>query len=120
MDVHLLWQLQPACPLPAPLPQLQFTDTALVRSMQQDPALAAEVMADMHGRLLSVDMVTQAGMALLTDNTKVGTCLVVLVDGSWVEPQRTRFKSGAADTCAALPVPSAVLRCRSYAQPLPV
>ena len=39
--------------------------------------------------------VAQAGLHLLTDSSKVGTALVVLVDGSWVEPQRTRFKSGA-------------------------
>lgn len=39
--------------------------------------------------------VTQAGLALLEDGSKVGACLVVLVDGGWVEPQRTRFKSGA-------------------------
>ncbi|EFN55092.1 hypothetical protein CHLNCDRAFT_134990 [Chlorella variabilis] len=71
-----------------------FTDTALVRGMQQDAALAAEVMRDTQGRLLSVDKVTQAGLALLADGSKVGTCLVVLVDGNWVEPQRTRFKSG--------------------------
>lgn len=44
---------------------------------------------------LSPVQVAQAGLHLLTDSSKVGTALVVLVDGSWVEPQRTRFKSGA-------------------------
>ncbi len=38
--------------------------------------------------------VAQAGLHLLTDGSKIGTALVVLVDGSWVEPQRTRFRSG--------------------------
>jgi hypothetical protein len=70
----------------------QFTDTALVRAMQPD--LAAEVMKDTAGRLLSVEKVTAAGMALLSDASKIGTCLAVLVDGSWVEPQRPRLKPG--------------------------
>lgn len=119
------------CHIPA---VLQFTDTALVRGLQQgNPAQAAEVMRDTGGRVLRVEQVgaatraaaggwdgrdgvkrapslgaqpsdarhtcrlqvTQAGLALLEDGSKVGTCLVVLVDGGWVEPQRTRFKSGA-------------------------
>lgn len=60
------------------------------------PDLAAEVMKDTGGRVLSVDKVTAAGMALLGDATRVGTCLAVLVDGSWVEPQRPRLKPGEA------------------------
>lgn len=92
-------------------PPLQFTDTALVRGMQQDAALAAEVMRDTQGRLLSVDKVTQAGLALLADGSKVGTCLVVLVDGNWVEPQRTRFKSGEPAVRAVVVVGAAAGCC---------
>ncbi|PSC71056.1 zinc-binding alcohol dehydrogenase domain-containing 2 [Micractinium conductrix] len=75
----------------------QFTDTPLVQSMPR----AKEVMKGTHGRLLKVEQVTQAGLALLADPTKIGTCLVVLVDGSWVEPQRTRFKSVPMPAAAA-------------------
>ena len=44
--------------------------------------------------------VTSAGLALLTDDSLVGTCLVVLADGNWVEPQRTRFKTGRCSHAA--------------------
>lgn len=89
----------------------QFTDTALVRGMQEaDAVQAAEVMKDTQGRLLSVGKVSQAGLALLTDASKVGTCLVVLVDGSWVEPQRTRFKSVAMPASAAAAAVDPALR----------
>lgn len=83
---------------------------------------AAEVMRDVGGKLLTtrqvgtllygmvgwagqglssinpteqsiVLQVAEAGMALLSDPTKVGTVLVVLANGAWVEPQQLRFKS---------------------------
>ncbi|KAL4452074.1 hypothetical protein ABPG75_007736 [Micractinium tetrahymenae] len=94
----------------------QFVDTALVRDIQKaDAATAAELMRDTHSRLLSVDQVTQAGMALLTDPSKVGTCLVVLANGSWVEPQLARFKSVAKPASAAAAAVDPALRAWALA-----
>lgn len=51
--------------------------------------------------LVCCAQVAQAGVHLLADERKPGSVLVVLVDGSWVEPQRTRFKRRARWATAA-------------------
>lgn len=96
----------------------QFVDTALVRGIQRaDATKAAEMMKDTHSRLLSVDQITQAGMALLNDPSKVGTCLVVLANGSWVEPQLARFKRVAKPASAAAAAIDPSLRAWALASP---
>ncbi|KAL4437515.1 hypothetical protein ABPG77_003496 [Micractinium sp. CCAP 211/92] len=96
----------------------QFVDTALVRDIQQaDAATATELMKDTHSRLLSVGQVTQAGMALLADPSKAGTCLVVLASGAWVEPQLARFKSVAKPASALASAVDPALRAWALGSP---
>jgi NAD(P)-dependent dehydrogenase (short-subunit alcohol dehydrogenase family) len=72
----------------------QFTDTQLVKTVQQQSAaVAKELTREVNGRLLTVEQVTLAGLALLVDPKASGTCLVVLASGDWVEPQRSRLKA---------------------------
>lgn len=72
----------------------QFTDTALVRGVRtlKGDAVAEEMTREVGGRLLSVDQVVDAGVALLMDDTKVGECAVVLASGDVVGVQRARFQ----------------------------
>lgn len=71
----------------------QFTDTALVRRVRTDKgtALAAELTKEVGGKLLSVSQVVDAGMALVTDDSTVGECVLILATGDCAIVQKPKL-----------------------------